>query len=101
MKELRQRLYKRDPKTQILLMIEDFTLLQVIQPDLLEAMIEIPERGDESPLCPMRTVMAVTGGFFRRILTVHDTFRTRVQSIDQSYSLDVAQDGEYVNEVGI
>lgn len=70
-------------------MIEDFTLLQGIQHDLLEAMIELPTREGRQVLAPMTTVMAVTDGFFTRMLASSDTLRTRVAAQGHVYSLDV------------
>ena len=42
MRQLRERLFAENPELELILMVEDFTLLQGIQYDLLEAMIETP-----------------------------------------------------------
>jgi energy-coupling factor transporter ATP-binding protein EcfA2 len=89
MRQLREELYKEQPDLQVVLMIEDFTLLQGIQHDLLEAMIELPIREGRQVLAPMTTVMAVTDGFFTRMLASSDTLRTRVAAQGHVYSLDV------------
>lgn len=90
MRELRVELHREDPHLELILMIEDFTLLQGIQFDLLEAMIELPRREGEQVMAAMRTVMAVTAGFFGKMLAASDTLRTRIAGQHHIYSLDVA-----------
>ena len=90
MRELRRRLYEENPALELVLMIEDFTLLQGIQHDLLEAMIELPRREGQQVLCAMKTVMAVTDGFFTRVLASSDTLRTRIAAQGHVYNLDVS-----------
>ena len=90
MRELRTRLYEENPALELVLMIEDFTLLQGIQHDLLEAMIELPRREGQQVMCAMKTVMAVTDGFFTRVLASSDTLRTRIAAQGHVYNLDVA-----------
>ena len=70
-------------------MVEDFTLLQGIQRDLLEAMIDLPMRDGRQLMCGMKTVMAVTDGFFKSMLASNDTLRTRIADMGHVYSLDV------------
>ena len=97
MRELRERLFEENPELELVLMIEDFTLLQGIQHDLLEAMIELPRREGRQVMCAMKTVMAVTDGFFTRVLASSDTLRTRIAAQGHVYNLDVsygAEDGE-------
>lgn len=89
MRELRTTLHEENPELELVLMIEDFTLLQGIQHDLLEAMIELPTRGGEQVLCAMTTVMAVTEGFFTSMLASNDTLRTRIADMGHVYNLDV------------
>jgi hypothetical protein len=89
MRELRQRLFEENPKLELILMVEDFTLLQGIQYDLLEAMIEIQKGEGRAVICPMKTIMAVTGGFLQRMLQGNEGLRTRIMSGGHIYSLDV------------
>jgi hypothetical protein len=90
MRELRTRLYEENPDLELVLMIEDFTLLQGIQHDLLEAMIELPRRDGQQVMCAMKTVMAVTDGFFTRVLASSDTLRTRIAAQGHVYNLDMS-----------
>jgi len=89
MHELRARLLEENPALELILMIEDFTLLQGIQHDLLEAMIDPPRREGRQVMCAMKTVMAVTDGFFTRVLASSDTLRTRIAAQGHVYNLDV------------
>lgn len=89
MRDLREQLHKENPALELILMVEDFTLLQGIQHDLLEAMIELPRRGGRQVMCGMKTVMAVTDGFFNRMLVSSDTLRTRIAAQGHVYNLDV------------
>ena len=89
MRQLRERLYDENAELELILMVEDFTLLQGIQYDLLEATIELQQRQGEALMCPMKTIMAVTGGFLDRILTGNDSLRSRIQALGHVYSLDV------------
>ena len=89
MRELRMRLFEENPDLELILMIEDFTLLQGIQHDLLEAMIELPRREGQQVMCAMKTVMAITDGFFTRVLASSDTLRTRIAAHGHVYNLDV------------
>jgi hypothetical protein len=90
MRELRTKLFDDNPRLELLLMVEDFTLLQGIQRDLLEAMIDLPVRDGHQFMCGMKTVLAVTDGFFKSMLASNDTLRTRIAAMGQVYSLDVA-----------
>lgn len=63
---------------ELVLLIEDFALLQGIQRQLLEAFID----DDNEGLCTMRVALAVTSGYFRNMDTVH-TRITMVVSLDQ------------------
>lgn len=89
MRELRRRLFDENPDLELILMIEDFSLYEVIQYDLLEAMIELPSREGQQIMCTMKTVMAVTDGFFARMMASSDALRTRISSIGHVYNLDV------------
>jgi hypothetical protein len=89
MRQLRERLYAENSGLELILMVEDFTLLQGIQYDLLEATIELQQRQGEALMCPMKTIIAVTGGFLDRILSGNDSLRSRIQALGHVYSLDV------------
>ena len=91
--DLRREIRQEAPQQRLVLMIEDFTLLQGIQHDLLEAMIANARPGEEKELelAPMTTVMAVTKGFLQSVFTSTfggDTVRTRIADHNQVYSLD-------------
>lgn len=91
--DLRREIRHEAPHQRLVLMIEDFTLLQGIQYDLLEAMIANARPGEDKKLelAPMTTVMAVTKGFLQSVFTSTfggDTVRTRIADHNQLYSLD-------------
>ena len=71
---------------ELVLLIEDFTILQGIQRELLDALTEAPVRGGQQVLCPIRMAMAVTTGYFA---TIAQTFSTRGEFAGHVYSLDV------------
>src|SRR5262249_55158149 len=71
---------------ELCLLIEDFTILQGIQGELLDALTEAPVRGGQKVLCPIRLAMAVTTGPFA---TIARTFSTRGGFAGHVYSLDV------------
>jgi hypothetical protein len=83
---------------EIILLIEDFALIQGIQRDLLDAVIEVGEREGRSVLAPVRTLMAVTTGYYGRLA---DTVLTRAKAATPYvYDLDVQFDpsGEGMTE---
>lgn len=71
---------------ELVLLIEDFTILQGIQRELLDAITEAPRREGRDVLCPMRVGMAVTTGYFA---TIAQTFSTRGEFTGHVFSLDV------------
>jgi hypothetical protein len=71
---------------ELVLLIEDFTILQGIQRELLDALTEAPVRVGEQVLCPIRMAMAVTTGYFA---TIAETFSTRAEFAGHVYSLDL------------
>ncbi|MEU2661922.1 protein DpdH [Micromonospora sp. NPDC007220] len=75
MLEIRRR-YAEQGK-EIVLLIEDFVVLQGVQRDLLDALIEAGVRGGRSELAPVRTLMAVTTGYFARLA---ETVLTRAKA---------------------
>ena len=75
-----------DQGVELVLLIEDFTILQGIQRELLDAITEAPARAGNAVLCPIRVAMAVTTGYFA---TIARTFSTRGEFAGHVYSLDV------------
>ena len=75
---------------EIILLIEDFALIQGIQRDLLDAIIEVGERDGRVVMAPVRTLMAVTTGYYSRLA---DTVLTRAAAATPYvYDLDVQFD---------
>ena len=75
---------------EIILLIEDFALIQGIQRDLLDAIIEVGERDGQLVMAPVRTLMAVTTGYYSRLA---DTVLTRAKAATPYvYDLDVQFD---------
>ena len=75
---------------EIVLLIEDFAVIQGVQRDLLDALIEAGVRNGKKVLAPVRTLMAVTTGYYERLA---ETVITRVQSATPYvYDLDVSFD---------
>jgi hypothetical protein len=74
---LRLRKHFYDHGQRLLLLIEDFSIFQRIQRGVLDAITIIP--GEKDELCELRTVMAVTTGYFRDSLP--DTVRTRTHRV--------------------
>lgn len=72
---------------EIVLLIEDFVVGRGVQHDLLDAITETSLRDGEQVLAPIRTLMAVTSGYYD---SFRDTIRSRVQTMrSYVYSLDV------------
>lgn len=69
---------------ELVLLIEDFAKLQGIDMQLLEAVIAKPQQEGRGRLCPLRTALACTTGYFR---TLVQTVQTRV---DFCVTLDLA-----------
>lgn len=84
-----RREFARESK-EIVLLIEDFALIQGIQRDLLDAIIEVGERDGQTVLAPVRTLMAVTTGYYSRLA---GTVLTRARAATPYvYDLDVQFD---------
>ncbi|MGW6472674.1 protein DpdH [Streptomyces nigra] len=86
MKKVRE-IYARQGK-EIVLLVEDFALIQGVQGDLLDAITETSQRDGKTALAPMRTLMAITSGYF------HDLPETAATRISTStggfvYNLDI------------
>ncbi|TFV95398.1 ATP-binding protein [Leifsonia flava] len=71
---------------EIVLLIEDFALIQGIRRDLLDAIIEVGTVGGIEKYAPVRTMMAVTHGYYS---SLPDTFRTRAEASSPVYVVDV------------
>lgn len=89
---------------EIILLIEDFALIQGIRRDLLDAVIEVGTVGGVEKFAPVRTMMAVTSGYYDAL---PDTFRTRAEASSPVYVVDVdmadvssANDRTAINFVG-
>ncbi|MFC4034627.1 protein DpdH [Streptomyces polygonati] len=73
---------------EIILLIEEFALIQGVQRDLLDALVEAAHREGTTILAPIRTLMAVTTGYFRD--SFPETVLTRIRAtIGYAYDLDV------------
>lgn len=62
---------------EIVLLIEDFALIQGIQRDLVESVIEVGVRDGRNVLAPIRTLLAITTGPYQHLI---DTVSTRVKA---------------------
>ncbi|MGW4200359.1 protein DpdH [Streptomyces sp. NPDC004726] len=84
---------------EIILLIEDFALIQGVQKDLLDALVEAAHREGSTRLAPIRTLMAVTTGYFRDL---PETALTRVRAnLGYAYDLDVPFSEEDTGEEAI
>lgn len=84
MLSVRRELLERG--AELVLLIEDFTILQGIQRELLDAITEASHREGTQVLCSIRVAMAVTTGYFA---TLTETFSTRAEFAGHVYSLDI------------
>lgn len=73
MNDIRAELAKQD--IELVLLFEDFAVVQGIDFQLLEALLIRPN-GADKPLCPIRVAMACTTGYFE---SLRDTIQTRVE----------------------
>lgn len=74
---------------EIVLLIEDFALIQGIRRDLLEAIIQVSRVDGVDRYATVRTMMAVTSGYYDAL---PDTFRTRAAASSPAYVVDVSLD---------
>lgn len=77
--------YERQQK-EIILLIEDFALVQGVQRELLEALTEAATREGRQRYAPMRTLMAITTGYFREL---PETVLTRVAAATGGHVYDL------------
>ncbi|XXX76048.1 protein DpdH [Sorangium sp. So ce134] len=87
-----------EQKKELVLLIEDFTVLQGVQDELLDAIIEAPVRNGERVLCSVRVAVAVTTG---RFLDKFETVLTRAKFKGFLFSLDVPRVDEEAGGKGI
>jgi hypothetical protein len=80
---LRLRRLLQAQHVELVLLVEDFMMLQGIQSELLEAIIAAPIREGPQDLCTMRVALAVTSGYFEQM---RETVRSRTLN---EYRLDV------------
>ncbi|MET9218649.1 protein DpdH [Streptomyces sp. NPDC003300] len=102
MLQVRQE-YARKGK-EIILLIEDFALIQGVQKDLLDAVIEAANRYGSTTLAPIRTLMAVTTSYFSDL---PETALTRVRAtagyvynLNVSFTRDDRGESEITSFVG-
>ncbi|MEU8800781.1 protein DpdH [Spirillospora sp. NPDC048819] len=77
--------YARQRK-EIILLVEDFALVQGVQRELLEALTEAATREGKQRYAPMRTLMAITTGYFREL---PETVLTRVAAATGGHIYDL------------
>lgn len=65
-------------KQEIVLLVEDFALIQGVQRDILDAIVETGVRDGRAELAPIRTLMAVTSGYY--VGKLDETARTRIEA---------------------
>jgi hypothetical protein len=81
---------------EVVLLIEDFAVIQGFQRDLLDAVIEVGDHEGRSDLAPIRTLMAVTSGYYD---SLPDTVLTRVRAAT-GYVYDLDSQFEPAAEMG-
>lgn len=72
---------------EIILLIEDVALIQGVRRDLLDAIIEPGEDQGVRKYATVRTLMAVTAGYYSE--TLPETFRYRAEASGPRYQVDV------------
>ena len=89
---------------EIILLIEDVALIQGVRRDLLDAIVEPGEDKGVRKYATVRTMMAVTSGYYSENLP--ETFRYRAEASGPRYQVDVdlaseaADEGLFVDFVG-
>jgi hypothetical protein len=71
---------------EIILRVEDFALIQGVQRELLDAITEPAVRGESGRYAPIRTLMAVTTGYFTDL---PETVMSRVAAATTGYVYDL------------
>ncbi|OOC50883.1 MULTISPECIES: protein DpdH [Nocardiopsis] len=80
-----RKAYARQGK-EIILLVEDFALIQGVQRELLDAITEAAHREGGLRFAPIRTLMAVTTGYFREL---PETAMSRVSAATTGYVYDL------------
>ena len=84
---------------ELILLIEDFTVLQAIQRELLDALLIPSKQEGRETFCRLRTVLAVTTGYFDHL--EFDTVQTRLRDVlDLNVPLDEIDPSSRMNFVG-
>jgi hypothetical protein len=91
-KKIREKLVGQE----IVLLIEDVALIQGVRRDLLDAIVEVGVVQGVEKYATVRTMMAVTPGYYRESLP--ETFRSRAQATSPVYVVDVDLDGDNADE---
>lgn len=91
-KKIRQKLVGQE----IVLLIEDVALIQGVRRDLLDAIVEVGVIQGVEKYATVRTMMAVTPGYYRESLP--ETFRFRAEASSPVYLVDVDLDGDNADE---
>ncbi|GAC86132.1 hypothetical protein GP2_055_00150 [Gordonia paraffinivorans NBRC 108238] len=86
-KKLRENLVGHE----IILLIEDIALIQGVRRDLLDAIVEVGVIQGEERLASVRTMLAVTTGYYQAL---PDTFRTRAEGSSPTYVVDMQLKGD-------
>ncbi len=81
---------------EIVLLIEDVALIQGVRRDLLDAVVEVGVIQGVERYATVRTLMAVTPGYYRESLP--ETFRRRSEATSPIYAVDVDLDGATTDE---
>lgn len=85
--ELRKELVGQE----IVLLIEDFVQIQGVRRDILAAIIEPGVIEGVQKYATVRTLLAVTSGYYRQL---DETYRTRFEASSPTYELDMPLAGE-------
>lgn len=91
-KKIREKLVGEE----IVLLIEDIALIQGVRRDLLDAVIEVGVVQGVERLATVRTLLAVTPGYYRDSLP--ETFRRRSEATSPIYAVDVDLDSTTADE---
>jgi hypothetical protein len=87
-KKIREKLVGQE----IVLLIEDVALIQGVRRDLLDAIVEVGVVQGVEKYAAVRTLMAVTPGYYNEQLP--ETFRRRAEASSPVYHVDIDLEGE-------
>lgn len=91
-KKIRENLVDQE----IVLLIEDVALIQGVRRDLLDAIVEVGVVQGEQRYATVRTMMAVTDGYYADSLP--ETFKRRAEASSPLYEVDVDLDSSAADE---